>query len=128
MKKLIILFVAVLGMAFTANAQVSECAKKMREGKFTYEGQENEVEIVRTKTKQTETWNNGKSKLVLEIEWKSDTEYWLTYKRMVNVEKSAVNKGDVIKIKIISCEGNKYFYECRGDNTNYSDGTIIKLE
>lgn len=128
MKKLIVIASIFLGFATVTNAQIDECAKKMREGKFTYEGKQYEVVITRTKTKQIETWNNGKSKLILKIEWISDTEYWLTFKRLVNGGENGPKKGDVIKTKILSCDGNKYYYECRGDNVPYTDGTIIKLE
>ncbi len=128
MKKILLIVTIFCVFTLTTKAQVSECAKKMREGKFTYEGREYDVQVIRTKNKQVEIFNNGKSKIISKIHWVSDTEYWLIFKRSKNVKMVNRKKGEIMKVKIISCEGNKYYYECRGDKVSYTDGNMIKLD
>jgi len=99
----------------------------MRTGKFTYFGQQGKVEIIRTETEQTEIYNDGKSKGVLDINWISDTEYILTLRLAENAP-GCVKVGDVIKTKILNCEGNKYYYESSCESCGEDHNTLVKIE
>lgn len=119
---LILMFVSILSFS-----QNQEALKSMRTGKFTYLGQEGKVEIIRTATEQTEIYNNGQSKGVLDINWISDTEYTLTLRIAENAP-GCVKVGEVITAKILNCEGNKYYYESNSESCGEDSNTIVKIE
>ena len=96
-------------------------------GKFTYEGKEGEVEIIRTKNKQIEVYNGGNSKLILKIKWINDSTYVLTHKKSINAP-GCLEKGDWIKATILN--GSKDQYECSYTSNRCGEGKsiFIKLE
>lgn len=99
----------------------------LKTGKFAYEGNEGEIEIIRTKKKQIEIFNNGKSKLILKIKWLNDSTYVLTHIKAKNAV-GCLQKGDTIKAIILNRNGNRY--ECSYSSNRCGDGksVFIKLE
>jgi len=127
MKKITTAALFIFGTILVSNAQTPESLQTMRTGKFTYMGDEGKVEIVRTETEQTEIYNDGKSKGVLTIKWLSDTEYLLTLKSAENAP-GCIKKGDVIRTKILTCDGTKYYYESSCVTCGEDSNTIVKVE
>lgn len=108
-------------------AQTPEDLKKMRTGKFTYTGQQGKVEIIRTETEQTEIYNDGKSKGILDINWINDSEYTLTL-RLAENDPGCMKVGDVIKTKILNCDGTRYQYEASCESCGEDKNILIKIE
>ncbi len=127
MKTIIAAITFFFAFIIESSAQSPEALKSMRIGKFTYQGEEGKVEIIRTASEQTEIYNDGKSKGVLDISWLSDTEYVLTLKASENAS-GCIKTGDIIRTKILNCEGNKYYYESSSVTCGQDSNTIIKVE
>jgi hypothetical protein len=96
-------------------------------GKFTYQGKSGVVEIIRTNKKQVEIFNDGKSKLILKINWINDSTYILTLIKKINIH-GCLERGDWIKATITNRNGNKY--ECTYISKNCGGGksVFVKLE
>lgn len=101
--------------------------KNFKIGKFTYEGREEEVEIIRTNKTQTEIYNGGKSKLILNIEWVNDSTYLLTHKESINAS-GCLNKGDWIKATIIDTKKDKYTCSYTSNKCGEGKSVFIKLD
>lgn len=114
--------VPLLTLAFPAFSQNQTHFDDLKTGKFTYAENEGETEIIRTKRKQTEIYNDGKSKLVMKIRWENDTTYVLTLKREVNAP-GCLQKGDWIRTTIVKRSGNRY--EC--SSTSKRCGSLAKI-
>jgi uncharacterized protein YxeA len=114
-------------IAFVSNAQTlnTDCLADYKIGTFSYEGKENEVQIIRTKNQQIEIFNNGKSKAYLKIEWKNDSTYVLTLTKVKNVPNAQI--GQEIVTRIISCEGGRYVCTYTAGNTK-GECVIVKLK
>src|SRR5690554_7101380 len=82
----------LLALTFLAGSAFAQEARydDFKTGTFTYESQEGEVEIIRTKTKQIEIYNDGKSKLITNIKWENDSTYVLTDRKSTRLNSSHV--------------------------------------
>ena len=68
--------------------------------------------IKRTKRKQIEFFNSGKSRVVSKITWLNDSSYMLIVKKCVNCpDVSLAQIGASTKVSITECTGNKF--KCR---------------
>lgn len=96
-------------------------------GRFTYEGEEGKVEIIRTENRQVEIYNNGKSKIILKLKWTGDSSYVLTRIGGENVEKGPLKLGNKIFTHVNKQIGKKYY--CSWKAKKLSGGcVIIKLD
>ena len=122
-----ILFILLISFSVQMFSQNKMSYDDLKTGKFTYEGMEGEVEIIRTKKKQIEITNGGESKLISKIDWINDSTYVLTLKKMIN-SPGCLEKGDWIKSTILNRKGDKY--ECSFTSKKCGDGTavLVKLE
>ena len=110
------------------SGQDSGCLEKFRTGTFQYEtGGGEKVIIYRTKRKQTEVFNNGKSKLILKIKWLNDSTYLLIQKKAVNAP-GCLKKGDIIKTRVVSCEGERFTCEYSSERCGKGKSVFLKLE
>ncbi len=119
----------LLALTFLAGSAFAQEARydDFKTGTFTYESQEGEVEIIRTKTKQIEIYNDGKSKLITNIKWENDSTYVLTHKKAINAE-GCLDKGDWIRTKIISRDGNRYEADFVSNKCGRGTAIFIKLK
>ncbi len=103
-------------------AQNSRSIEEFKTGVFLYEGMDSTKQITRTKNKQIEVFNEGKSKLVFDVEWTSDTTYLLRFKKAVNAP-GCLQKYDCIAVVINSISENSY--SCRYISNNCGEGTSV---
>lgn len=120
MKKHLV-FVFVVLSSLNVCAQESACLSKFRVCRFTYKGQEGDIEIIRTKTTQKEIFNHGKSWLLLKIKWINPREYVLTLIRSENAP-GCLKPGDTIRSRITQCNNNSF--TCESETANCGKGTI----
>lgn len=108
MKSYTIFFALLFVTLSSAFSQESDsCLLSLRKGKFTYEGKSGEVTIIRTKNRQEEIFNGGRSKLIMKIKWINNSTYVLTHIKSVNAPGN-MKKGDKIFCSIPQCEGDHY--------------------
>lgn len=100
-----------------------------KSGTFYYDQLGPEVKIIRKGNKQTEVWNNGKSKVVMKVEWLSSTEYVLTLLKEVNVEHSSgcLAKGDKLHNVIVANSDTQFFVKSRTLKCGTMTSVINKL-
>jgi hypothetical protein len=127
MKKSILLSIFVT-LSILGFGQKENEYTKFHTGTFTYESSGEDVIIKRTKTRQTETYNDGKSKVILKIKWENDSTYILTHIKSVNVGESCLKKSDSIKSVIMVVEGNKCFVRFSTKNCGQGACHFIKKE
>ncbi len=93
--------------------------EKFKTGTFTYQAGKQTVVIKRTKNKHIEIVDGAK--LVMDIEWTSDSTYVLTAKK-IGGKPGCLSKGDWIKVKIVKIEGEaytaKFYSEFCGNGTS----------
>lgn len=129
MKKLLLITSILFSLMFHIDVYSQEklTYEDIKTGTFTYEGQEGNVEIIRTKREQIEIFNEGKSKITLKIEWVNDFTYILEVKELINAP-GCLKRGDWIKASI----GNrdKKGYDCSYTSSSCGSGSsrFIKLE
>lgn len=126
MKQLILLLLALVATVVTF-AQDTDCLKKMRTGSFHYSDLGSQATIVRTDKLQTETYNNGQSKLIFKIKWTSDSTYVLILKKIINAP-GCLNLGDRIETTITDCSENTYVGASTTKNCGSSTNTYIRIE
>ena len=124
MKTILTVLFSSLFLSFTASSQSSECLDKIKTGKFKYMASGAVIEVTRTKTKQIETFNNGKSKVISKIKWISDTECILTFEKEINAP-GCLKKGDKMKMTILECDGNEYLVSVTSENCGNVEITVI---
>lgn len=112
--------------AIPAAAQENDCVAQMHRGEFRYKDAGDDVVIKRTKTKQIEIFNGGKSKYILKLDWISETEYTLTYIKAVGTEESESH--NEIRCRIIRCEGNESLVEYMTNEGQFGQTTIVKVD
>jgi hypothetical protein len=123
-----ILLITILGLFLTQGyAQENNSYEKFKTGIFAYEGRVGEVEICRTKKRQTEIYTNGKSKLILKIEWVNDSTYVLTHKKSKNAP-GCLDKGDWIKAIIVASDNDTYTCSYTSNKCGEGKSVFIKLE
>jgi hypothetical protein len=127
-KRLLFLSLLLNGLSLISFGQNKDCLKSMRTGKFTYAGRNGEgIEILRSKGEQVELTNNGRSKLILSIDWRAEDIYVLTLKKIVN-NQGCLNPGDWIRVKIIACEGTSYKAKFDSERCGSGESVFVKLE
>lgn len=126
MKGLVISLVFALFIQ-PAVAQHTSDFQDLKTGKFTYVGKEGETEIIRTKRKQVETFNGGKSKLILKIKWMNDSTYILTHKKAINAP-GCLQKNDWINVVITRRWGNRFECSCSSENCGQGQIVFVKLD
>ena len=82
MKQLLLLILLSLFLR-PAFSQEQSKFDDLKTGKFAYENKVGEVEIIRTKRKQIEQFNDGESKLILKIKWVSASDALRAYKLLI---------------------------------------------
>jgi len=83
--------------------------EKFREGSFSYIADGQKVYVERTHRRQIETMNKGESKVILKVDWKSDTEYDLIVRKTKGLP--GIYKGEVVTVSVIACDENTYEIE-----------------
>ena len=126
MKGLIIAMVCSLFIQ-PAAAQLASDFHDLKTGKFTYEGKEDDTEIIRAKRRQVEIFNGGKSKLILKIKWMNDSTYILTHKKAINAP-GCLQKNDWINVVITRRWGNRFECSCSSENCGQGQIVFVKLE
>lgn len=106
-------------------AQTNSCLEKIKTGKFQYNSQATTVYVKRTRRKQIEYYNNGKSKIVNHIEWVSESEYILTFKKEKN-SPGCLNKGDKMTLTILECSEEAYKVKIESKNCGNAE-VVIKI-
>lgn len=125
--KYILSIIIFITCSLSIHAQDSPCLQKMRFGTFEYLNKHEGTTIVRKRNKHIEYSNSGKSKLKLKIEWLNDSTYVLTHKKAVN-NSGCLEKGTQIIVKIVSCDGNKYFAKYSSDKCGNGESWFIKID
>jgi len=124
MKNVVLL---IFGFLLTqAYAQEPSKYTKFRTGTFQYEGLGSSVEVIRTEESQTEIYENGDSKLILDIEWLNDSTYILTHRESINAP--SISKLGWLKTKITAVEGNRYEASYTTDTGDSDECVFIKME
>lgn len=123
-KNTVLIIFLFLGM----NISFSQVSKEMLElhktGIYSYKEDGSGFEVERTKGKQYE-YSTGKNKmLIFKVKWVSDDTYHLIYKGHKDFP-SHYKKGDVMVVKIISADKDKY--TCSWElNTIKSTNTLYR--
>ena len=127
-RKAIILTLSIIGLIINSHGQDKDCLKSIKTGKFTYEGRYGQgVEIVRNEGEQVELTNKGKSRLILSVEWNTETNYVLTLKEMIN-SKGCLKVGDWIKVTILECEGTRNVAKYESEHSGKGESVFIKMQ
>jgi hypothetical protein len=108
--------------------QNNDCLKNHRTGKYTYKSRGKTVEVIRTEKEQTEIYNNGKSKLILSVEWTSGSTYVLTFKKGINAPPGCLTEGDWIKVTIVKCYGKQYAAKYTSNKCGEGENVFEKIE
>lgn len=123
-----ILTLSLIGLNIHSYGQDKDCLASMKTGKFAYEARYGQdVEIIRNEGEQVELTNKGKSKLILDVEWKTEAEYVLTLKEMIS-SKGCLKLGDWIKVTIVECEGARYVAKYESEHCGKGESVFVKLE
>lgn len=116
MKHHIALLFFILLFSFDAHSQLSkECLERVKIGRFEYRSSDKTITVIRTKKRQIETYNNGKSKLINRIKWISNTTYITTFVKEVNAS-GCLQRGDKMTMTILACDGDKYTVVATSEN------------
>ena len=127
MKTIAFLSLFLFALLQTLGAQNLDYLKEFRTGTFVYEN-EQDVKIIRTAKRQTEIYNGGKSKLVLDIAWKNDFTYTLVLRKAVNANASKWGKHDTLVTNLVRYEDGRYFCEWRGKMMGKGKVTLLKVK
>jgi hypothetical protein len=125
--KIYFLLVFIIFCASGAFAQDADCLSKFKTGKFTYEGWEGKISIIRTKTTQIETYNNGTSKIIMKIKWVGPREYVLTHVKSINAP-GCLKEGDTIRARIIRCTSTSFTCEWKANRCGSGTNTLVLLK
>lgn len=113
----------LISVAAAGFPQDKKCLKKLKTGNFTYPGKEKEVVVIRTKEEQIEQSLDGNYKIIMAIEWKSDNEYILTVKKLINVP-GCLKIGDKILVRITKCDENGFAFDSVSKDCGGSSGYL----
>jgi len=94
--------------------QEKEC-HKFRIGEFSYSEKNRSEKIVRTDSLQIETNPNNGIEIHTSIEWTSECEYVMTYKKILNYENENKLIGKKIYVEIIETKGNRIKVHAKSD-------------
>ncbi len=121
-KLFLIISTSIFFSFFNLSAQNFHAIERFKTGVFIYENRDSSRQIIRTKKKQTEVFNEGKSKLVFDVEWTSDTTYLLRFKKSHNAP-GCLQKHDFIAVIILSVDSD--CYTCRFISNRCGEGTGV---
>lgn len=107
--------------------QNSDQYKSFKTGTFTYLNSESKVKIVRSENEQVEIYNDGESRLILDIHWENDSTYVLTLKQAINAP-GCLQIGDWIKTTITSAEKSRYTCTYTSNRCGSGESEFIKLK
>ncbi len=119
-KTTLILLLTLIGSS--AFAQKNKCLSQVKTGVFTYEVQGVTITVERTKTKQIESYNDGKSKLINKLEWISDNQFEITFVKAVN-SPGCLEKGDKMMMTIMECGDN--WHKVVGESENCGSAEVV---
>ncbi|MFW5851765.1 MAG: hypothetical protein ACOCWB_06050, partial [Bacteroidota bacterium] len=80
-----------------------------REGSFSYISDGQKIYVERTLRRQIETMDKGQMKVILKVNWKSETEYDLIVRKTKGFP--GIYKGDVVSVSVNACDENTYEIE-----------------
>lgn len=123
-----VVLVVFWATAFSLNVQAQEedhPYQAFRTGTFVYDNADN-VEVIRTKKKQTTEVDNGARKMVSDIEWMNDSTYVLTVKRIVNYP-GCLEVGDQILVQVTGVDGDRFYFEAISKKCGNANGAMRKL-
>jgi len=96
--------------SFISFGQTGTCSDKFKTGKFKHVGLDSDAIVIRTKKKQYETQDGGRSKIIMKIKWIGPEAYTLKVVKVINVE-GGLNKGDMITTTIADCTDKQYTFK-----------------
>lgn len=120
------LFLIVFATWNTASAQSANCIEGFKAGEFEGLSGNKTIDgylIIRKKDKQIESFNNGKSKIISQIEWLTDSTYTLTTTKHVRVAEGCDKIGSIAYCKVIKCDGE--FFAVTWEQDGCGSGTAI---
>ncbi len=122
MKNIIaLLFILAATFSFSQDENPYE---KFKTGTFTYQAGKTTVVIKRTKKKHIEIVDGVK--MVMDIEWTSDSTYVLTARKISSP--GCLSKGEWIKVKIVKIEGETYTAKFYSENCGNGSTVFTKVE
>tara|TARA_R110002110_G_scaffold54448_5_gene156309 strand:+ start:219 stop:596 length:378 start_codon:yes stop_codon:yes gene_type:complete len=125
MKKLILLL--ILNLTLNSCAQEKKC-EDFKTGKFAYAEKNRPEKILRTENLQIEINPITGVEIHTNIEWTSDCEYVMTYKKILNHPKDISSViGKKIFVQILETNGNKIKVRAKSDSMD-EEIELIKTE
>ena len=113
MKKLLTFILLLLTLS--SCAQEKNCAE-FKTGKFKYVDEKLPFEIIRNDTLQIERNLKTSVEIHTSVEWKSECEYILTYKKIININRDVSDIiGKQIFVNILETDGNKIKVQAKSD-------------
>ncbi|MEZ4803007.1 MAG: hypothetical protein R2797_09565 [Gelidibacter sp.] len=112
----IVTSIIILLLTLNCSAQEKNCAK-FKVGKFEYSDPRfSEWRVSRTDSTQTEISTKSGTEIFSSIEWKSECEYVLTYRKVVN---SGTDTNDIIgktiEVEIVETKSDRYICKSKSD-------------
>ncbi|WP_179320742.1 hypothetical protein [Winogradskyella helgolandensis] len=105
----------ILLLTLSGCAQEKNCAE-FKTGKFNYVDEKLPFEIIRNDTLQIERNLKTGVEIHTSVEWKSDCEYILTYKKILNINRDVSDViGKQIFVNILEIDGNKIKVQAKSD-------------
>ncbi len=113
MKKLHTLIILLLTLS--SCAQEKNCSE-FKIGKFKYTDEKMPFEIIRNDTLQIERNLKTGVEIHTSVDWKSECEYILTYKKILNINRDVSDViGKQIFVNILETDGNKIKVQAKSD-------------
>lgn len=119
------LFIAFLMLTTFSFSQEKNKFEKFKTGTFTYQSGKTTIVVKRTESKQFEYFDGGK--IVMNVEWTSDSTFVLTAKK-IGGKPGCLSKGDWIKVKIVKVNGNKYTAKYYSEFCGFGETVFTKIE
>jgi hypothetical protein len=95
--------------------QEKNCSE-FRTGKFVYQVQDGQIDILRTESSQHEINPTTGVEIHSKVEWTSDCEYILTYEEVLNHSEDVSSIiGTKIYVEILATDGNKFRARAKSD-------------
>lgn len=115
--------------SISLNAQDATDCRKFHTGFFIYpDVPDSKVVIIRTSKKQIEISESTGTKVVLKIQWISDCEAYITYRKVISHNKKIKKfRGMLMKFKIVSIEGDTYYFSAIPPSGKLIEGKHMKV-
>ncbi|UAB75576.1 hypothetical protein [Mesoflavibacter sp. SCSIO 43206] len=112
----IVTSIIILLLTLSCSAQEKKCAK-FKVGRFEYSDPRfSEWKVSRTDSMQTEISTKSGIEIFSSIEWKSECEYVLTYRKVLN---SGTDTNDIIgktiEVEIVETKSDRYICKSKSD-------------